>query len=213
MGRRGQASVGFEGGAVNRLIWLALATIFSGIVSSAQTFVVTGTAIPPGLLRQSYGSVPKGITAFDLSICNVTDTKQSVVSSEIYQALARSNVGLQPIGRQIMLSAILKNQSHSFSNIFALTLNAASGVLSALSASRDSVPPAIVGAAAIGSISVQQVMSALKPVLSADQVEKFEDQVLEPALVLDAGSCVERSVFTTTANTAAKPQSIHFRVR
>lgn len=198
---------------MNRLIWLVLATMFSGIVACAQTFVVTGTQIPPTLLRQSYGSVPKGITAFDLSICNVTNVKQSVVSSEIFQALSQSNAELQPIGRQIMLSAILKNQSHSFSNIFTLSLNAASSVLSALGASRASVPPSVVSAAAIGSISVQQVMSALKPVLSADQVEKFEDQVLEPALVLDAGSCVERSVFTLAANPTAKGQPLNFHVR
>lgn len=197
---------------VNRLIGVILAAIVSGILAPAQTFVVTGTQIPRGLLRQSYGNVPKGIAAFDLSICNVTDKKQSVVSSEIYQALSQSNAGLQPLGRQIILAAILKNQSHSFSNIFTLTLNAASGVLSALEASHTLVPPPVVGAAALGSIAVQQVMSSFKPVLSADQVEKFEDQVLEPALVLDAGSCVERSVFTATANPKAKPQSLRFQV-
>jgi hypothetical protein len=198
---------------VNRLIGTVLTAIFAGTLASAQTFVVTGTQIPRSLLRQSYGSIPKGIAAFDLSICNITDKKQSIVSSEIYQALSQSNTGLQPIGRQIILAAILKNQSHSFSNIFTLAVNAASGVLSALGASHSLVPPAVVGAAALGSLSVQQVMSSLKPVLSADQVEKFEDQVLESALVLDAGSCVERSVFTATANAAAKPQSLRFHVR
>jgi hypothetical protein len=45
----------------------------------------------------------------------------------------------------------------------------------------------------------------LKPILSADQVEKFEAQVLEPALVLDSGSCVERTVFViTTASSKGK---------
>ncbi|MGH9585082.1 MAG: hypothetical protein ACRD4O_19350 [Bryobacteraceae bacterium] len=198
---------------MNKLIYLAFAAVFTGTLSPAQTFVVTGTRIPPGLLHQSYGSVPKGVEAYDLSICNVTDKKQSVVSSEIYQALSQSHAGLQPIGRQIMLSAILKNQSHSFLTIFTLSLNAASGVLAALGASHFAVPPAVVGAAALGSISVQQVLSSFKPVLSADQVEKFEAQVLEPALVLDAGSCVERSVFTATASAAAKPQSLTFHVR
>jgi hypothetical protein len=198
---------------MHNLSRLAILMLLSSLAAWSQTFVVTGTQIPDDLLRENYGSVPKGISAFDLDICNTTDKKQSVESSEIYQALARSNAALQPVGREIMLAAILHNQNHSFSKIFMLSLNAASGVLSALGASRYSVPPAMVSAAALGSMSVQQVISSLKQVLSADQLEKFEDQVLEPALVLDGGSCVERSVFTVVSNTSARPHSLQFIIR
>ncbi len=189
-------------------------TVFSAGLFAQQTFEVTGTAIPPVLLQQNYGRMPKGIQAFDLSICNVTASKQSVVSSEIYQALAQSNSELRPIGRQIMLASILHNQSHSASAILGLVLNSTSGVLSSLSSSRYAVPAGLVAGAALVSISAQQILSNMKPVLTADELEKFESQVLEPALVLDGGSCVERTVFTSSsANPKTRSQSLNFHVR
>lgn len=178
-----------------------------------DTFVVTGTAIPQDLLQQNYGRMPKGIGAYDLSICNVTEQKQSIVSSRIYQALAEANAGLQPIGRQIMLAAILRNQNRSASTILGIALNSVSGVLAVVSSSRYKVPAGLVTGAALASISAQQLMSTLRPVLSADQVEKFESQVLEPALVLDGGSCVERTVFTTGPKSMAQAHSLNFHVR
>jgi hypothetical protein len=177
------------------------------------TFVVTGTPIPKDLLEQNYGRVPKGIGAYDLSICNSTGTRQSVTSSEIYQALSECDKGLQPVGRQIMLAAILRNQNRNVANILSLALNSAAGVLSVLSSSKYSVPTGILTGTAVGSLSVQQLLSNLRPILSVDQVEKFESQVLEPALVLDGGSCVERTVFVASESSRSKPQGLRFHVR
>src|SRR5689334_781056 len=89
-------------------IWLpaVIGLFLLARASPAQDiFTVTGTPIPASLIRQNYGKMPKGITAYDLSICNSTEIKHSIVSSEIFQALSKSNTGLQPIGRQIMLTA------------------------------------------------------------------------------------------------------------
>ncbi len=198
-----------------RILGLVLTGLVAvGTICQAQeTFVVTGTAVPADLLRQNYGKLPKGISAYDLSICNITDKRQSVVSSAIYQALAESNSSLQPIGRQIMLAAILRNQNRSAATIFGVALNSLSGVLAVLGSSKYQIPSGLITGAALTSISAQQVMSSLKPILSADQVEKFESQVLEPALVLDGGSCVERTVFTAAPNTKSRVQSLNFHVR
>jgi hypothetical protein len=185
----------------------------SGAGFAQDTFVVTGTAIPAELLKLNYGSLPTSVRAFDLSICNVTANKQSLVSSEIYQALAQSNAGLQPIARQIMLAAILRNQNHSVASILNMVLNSATGVLSVLGAAKTKIPTGLLAGAALGSLSAQQLITNLRPVLTADQVEKFENQVLEPALVLDSGSCAERTVFASTENAKAKTQSLSFHVR
>ncbi len=187
--------------------------LFSGLVSAQNTFSVTGTAIPPSLLQQNYGKVPKGISGYDLNICNIANSKQSIVSSEIYQALAQSNAGLQPIGRQIMLAAILRSQNRSTGTVMSMALNSVTGVLSILSSSKYGPPTGVVSGAALGAISAQQILMNLKPVLTNDQVEKFETEVLEPALVLDSGSCVERTVFAATANPAARKNALNFRVR
>jgi hypothetical protein len=161
--------------------------------------MITGTRIPAELLKINYGQLPKGIVAFDLSICNQTDGKAALTSSQIFQALAESTSGIRPIGRQIMLAVILRNQRHSASTILTVALNSATGVLSVLGATRSNVPAGTLAGAALGSMVAQQLLTELKPVLTADQVEKFESQVLEPALVLDGGSCVERTVFSTSS--------------
>jgi hypothetical protein len=190
-----------------------LMALLCGQGIAQSTFVVTGTPIPKDLLQQNYGRVPKGIGAYDLNICNSTETKQSVVSSEIYQALSESDKALQPVGRQIMLAAILRNQNHNAANILSVALNSATGVLSVLSSSKYSVPAGVLTGAAVGSLSIRQLLSNLRPILSAGQVEKFESQVLEPALVLDGGSCVERTVFTASENSRSKPRALSFHVR
>jgi hypothetical protein len=120
-----------------------------------DTFSVTGTAIPKDLLRLNYGPLPRGVRAFDLSICNLAASRQALVSSEVLQALAKSNPGLEPIGRQIMLAAILRNQNHSFSSILSIALNSATGVISVLGATRNTVPPALLGGAALASLAAQ----------------------------------------------------------
>ena len=178
-----------------------------------DNFVVTGTVIPDGLLQQNYGKVPKNVTAYDLNVCNVSNTKQSIVSSRIYQALAQSTSGLQPIGRQIMLASILRSQNHSKGTILTIVLNSVEGVLSILSSSKLSPPRGVVTAAALGAISAQQILMSSKPVLTNDQVEKFETEVLEPALVLDSGSCVERTVFAAAAAPSLKAHALSFHVQ
>ncbi len=180
----------------------------SGTSFAQETFEITGTPIPAGLLAENYGNVPKGISAFDLNICNVTETKQSIVSSRIYQALSDSNSSLQPIGRDIMLASILRNQNRSLMSILGVVLNSTTGLLSVAGTSKK-LPTGFVTGAAIGSLAAQQVLSSLKPILSADQLEKFESQVLEPALVLDGGSCIERTVFVSATNPKAKAQPLN----
>ena len=178
---------------------MALAT-----AASAQTFTVTGTQIPANLLKVNYGKLPNSIAAFDLNICNATTAQHAVTASQIYQALAESNANLQPLGRQIMLAVILQNQRRSTATVLTVVMNSAVGVLSILGAARTGVSPNLIAGAALGSAIGQQLLSNLKPVLSPDQVERYETQVLEPALVLDAGSCVERTVFTVVAPGAQK---------
>lgn len=195
---------------VTAVLGLALACGYS---FAQSTFTVTGTPIPRGLVQQNYGSVPKGVTAYDLTICNASAVKQSLISSEIYQALSNTNGAIQPVGRQIMLAAIVRNQNHSPASILRMSLNSATTVLSILSSSKFHVPTALVAGAALASISGQQVLTDLSPILSADQLEKFETQVLEPALVLDAGSCVERTMFAVSATPQTKSQALSFHVR
>jgi hypothetical protein len=176
------------------------------------TFEITGTPIPAQLLSQNYGNVVKGVNGYDLNICNISDAKQSLTSSRVYQALMQADATIQPVGRQIMLASILRNQSRSWSTIVGVALNSATGVLSIIGASSYKLPQSCTTGAALGSVTGQQLLTNLKPVLSVDQLEKFEDQVLEPALVMDAGTCVERTVFTITVG-KAKPQGLSFHVR
>jgi hypothetical protein len=192
---------------------LALVSVaFFGASGLAQsTFEVTGTPIPDTLSKQNYGKTPKGIVAYDLNICNSSKAKQSVVSSEIYQALSRSDPTLQPIGRQIVLASILRTQNWSTLRILSVALNAAAGVLMVLASSKGSEQ--VLAAIALGSVSTQQLTNRLKGNSTSDQLEKFEAQVLEPALVLDAGSCVERTVFTTSDSKVKKPAALSFHVR
>jgi len=176
-----------------------------------STFEVTGTPLPATLLKQNYGKTPKGTAAYDLNICNSSHVRQSVVSSEIYQALSRSDAMLQPIGRQVILASILRTQNWSTPRILSLALNAATGVLMLLTSPKGSGQ--LVAAIALGSLSTQQVTTGLTGNATADQLEKFEAQVLEPALVLDAGSCVERTVFTALDSKVKRPAGLSFHVR
>jgi len=192
---------------------LSGALLLSGLACAQNTFAVTGTAIPTGLLQLNYGKLPKGVAGYDLNICNSSGMKQSIVSSEIYQALAQSNPGLQPIGREIMLAAILRNQNRSAGAIVTMALNSATTMLSVLSATKYGVPAGVMAGAALGAISAQQIFTNFKPIFPADQIEKFEQQVLESALVLDGGSCVERTVFAAAPNSSNKPHALAFHVR
>jgi hypothetical protein len=106
-----------------------------------------------------------------------------------------------------MLAAILRNQNHSVSTILNTILSSATGILSVVGAAKTGLPSGILTGVALGSLAAQQLIGSLKPVLIADQIEKFEAQVPEPALVLDGGSCVERTLFATLADPAAKTKS------
>ncbi len=187
--------------------------LLGGSAFAQNTFSVTGTAIPASLLQQNYGKLPKDINGYDLNICNVSASKQSIVSSEIYQALAQSNAGLQPIGRQIMLTSVLRNQNRCTGTILSMALNSVTGIVSILSSSKYGPPPGLVTGVALGAISAQQILMNWKPVLTSDQMERFESEVLEPALVLDSGSCVERTVFAAVATSAASKHPLTFHVR
>jgi hypothetical protein len=184
---------------------LLLAGLCTAAKLAAQdTFAITGTSIPVDLLRLNYGALPNGIEGYDLNICNLTVGRQSITSSEIYQALVETQVNLRPIGRQIMLAAILRNQNHSAKTWISLGLGSTTSVLSVLDQGRSAGSSGATSAIALASLVGQQLLANWSPVLTADQVEKFESQVLESALIMDGGSCVERTVFAVTAAIAPK---------
>jgi len=195
-------------------IGIAICGLLAMTAAAQETFSVTGTRIPAALVKVNYGTLPKTIQGLDLNICNQSGAKQSVTSSQIYQALVAANPHLQPIGRQIMMGEILQNQQRSLTTVLTVVLNSTVGVLSVLGAARTGISPNVLAGTAVGSAVGQQLLSNLKPVLTADQVQRFESQVLEPALVMDSGSCVERTVFALAAPGAAVTiQSLTFHVR
>jgi len=183
---------------------LALFLSMAGHLAAQDTFTVTGTPIPADLLKMNYGPMPKGVAGFDINLCNVTAEKHSVTSSQIYQALMEAQPDLQPIGRQIMLAAILRNQNRSLRTVLSLGLTSTTGVLSVLGQGRSVASGSALSAVALGALIGQQLLSTWSPVLTADQVEKFESQVLESALVMDSGSCVERTIFTAVIGSPKK---------
>ena len=192
----------------------ALAAVVACGATAQNTFEITGTPIPQQLLSENYGGIVKGVEGYDLNICNISDAKQSLTSSKVYQALMEADATLQPVGRQIMLASILRNENRSLSNVLGIAMSSATSVVSLLGASPSRLSSRWTTAVALVSITGQQVLNNLKPVLSAGQLEKFESQVLEPALVLDGGSCIERTVFAiSVAKPKAKPQGLNFRVR
>ena len=163
---------------MRNMILAAMATgVFAVSAFSQNTFAVTGTPIPASLLQQNYGTVPNGVSAYDLSICNVSTAKQSVLSSEIYQALSGAYGSIQPIGRAIMFAAILRNQNRSPFNLAALGLSSASTALSILSSSKLHVSSGLITGVTLASMTGQQVLNVLKPALSPDQLQNFESQV------------------------------------
>jgi hypothetical protein len=93
-----------------------------------------------------------------------------------------------------------------------VALNAATGVLTVLASSKGSSEQ-VLAAIGLGSVSTQQLTNGLNGNTTSDQLEKFEAQVLEPALVLDAGSCVERTVFTASDSKVKNPAGLSFHVR
>jgi hypothetical protein len=195
-------------------IGVAVCAVFAATAQAQTLFSVTGTRIPPELVRVNYGKLPASIAAFDLNICNQSGDKRAVTASQIYQALAEADVTLQPLGRQVMLALILRNQQHTLATITTVVLNVGVGVLSALGAARTGISGDVLAGAAVGSAVGQQLLNNLRPVLSADQVARYENQVLEPALVLDNGTCVERTVFALSTQSAPnKVENLTFHIR
>jgi hypothetical protein len=192
---------------------LACLAVWGTISFGQTTFDVTGTSVPPGLLKQNYGPMPKGVGAYDLNICNLTASKQTIVSSQIFQSLAESNPEIQPIGRQIMLAAILRNQEHSIPTLVNVALTSMTGVLAVFGATAYNIPAKWTSGFAIASLSSQPIHIPLRPFMSADQLQKFESQVLETALVLDGGSCLERTVFTVATTRKSRSSNLSFHVR
>ncbi len=191
--------------------------IVGGLLVSAaraqDTFSVTGTRIPSDVVKVNYGKMPKTIEAFDLNICNQSAEKHAVTASQIYQALA-AGVDLHPLGGQIMLGIILQDQQRSLTTVMTVALNSAVGVLSVLGASRTGISVRTLASAALGAAVGQQLLHNLKPVLTADQLARYQTQVLPSALVLDSGTCAEKTVFAlTTPSSKSKIQILTFHVR
>ena len=57
------------------LVAVTVALLCATLATAQNTFTVTGTEIPASLLTQNYGSMPKGIVGYDLTICDATDQK------------------------------------------------------------------------------------------------------------------------------------------
>lgn len=197
-----------------RLLITAICALATGASCVAQSaFSVIGTPIPPSLVKQNYGRVPKGIVAYDLNICNASAAKQSVISGEIYQALSQNSAALQPVGREIVFAAILQNRNRSIPSILTTALATAWTVYSAINSATRNGPSGLLTATTLLSVAGPQILSDLKPSRSASQLQQFESQVLEPALVLDAGACVERTIFAKPSSPKLKLQNLNFHVR
>jgi hypothetical protein len=109
---------------------------------------------------------------------------------------------------------VLQNQQRSVASILTVVLNSTVGVLSVLGAARSGLPSNALAGAAVGSALAQQLLNNLKPVLSPDQMQRYESEVLETALLMDSGSCVERTVFAvSTASAKSSVSSLTFHVR
>lgn len=192
----------------------ALGIVLVGSLSFGQaTIEVTGTPVPSDLLKANYGPLPKSIGAFDLNICNLTEVRQTVISSRIYQSLLQTNPDLRPLGRQMVLAAILRNQGRRPMNIASTLLNSLGGTLSILGASKYALPGNWASAIAFGSLATQSLLASVKPVTTADQIEKIETQVLEPSFLLDGGSCLQRTMFAVLPPSKAVNSSLSFHVQ
>jgi hypothetical protein len=75
------------------------------------------------------------------------------------------------------------------------------------------MPDSLKTTVGLGSLMLGQLTSQLKPMLAPDKVEKFDREVLEPALLLEPGSCVERTVFALSSDPKAKPAALQFKMK
>ncbi|MGC2661535.1 MAG: hypothetical protein WA324_26575 [Bryobacteraceae bacterium] len=187
------------------------AVLAANSVCAQNALTISATPLPTTLLTQNYGKMPKNVGAYDLTICNSSSVKQTVISSRIFQALVQQQPGFQPIGKQIMLATILRHQNDSFLSILNVAIGSVSGVLSILSSSH-AIPSSVITGSSLGSLALEQVLSNLKPYTSASAMQQFANQVLETTLSLDSGSCVERTVFTVSEHGKTKGAPLSFHV-
>jgi hypothetical protein len=196
------------------LIALAAALLCATLASAQDTFTVTGTMIPTALLTQNYGSMPKGIVGYDLTICNETDQRQTVISSQLYQALAASTGEILPVGRQILLASILSSERKDVLSLVTFGLNTAVGIFSLMSTSTSMNPPGSVKTGiSLASLSMQQFTGNFKSVLPADKLQKFDADTLPQALVLDSKSCSEKTLFALASTPKVKAASLTFHIK
>ena len=191
------------------------ALLLRALLATAQdTFTVTGTAIPPSLLARNYGSMPKGIVGYELTICNTTDQKQSLTRSQVDQALAGSTSQITPVASQVILASMLTTRGQKILSFATFGLNTAVGICALLSTSKKSNPPANVKTGiSVASMTLPQLATLLQPVPPVDRVQKYETDVLPPALVLDSNSCVEKILFVVAAAPNAKPEALAFHIK
>jgi hypothetical protein len=174
-------------------------------LAADPTFAVTATPIPDDLLKLNYGKMPRGVAAFDLNICNSSPTKADLTSSQVYQAMTQVDASIQPIGGSIMLAAILRNQNNSVKSWVTIGLSSATGVLSVLGTTKSvNISSGWLNGIALGSLVGQSLLNTFSPVLTSDQVQTFQSQVLPPQMILDSGSCIERTVFVTSTTITKK---------
>jgi len=181
----------------------SIALLFAALLPAQDTFAITATPIPTSLAKLNYGPLPKNVSSLDLSICNVSNAKADLTAAQVYQALVRANNAVQPLGSSVMMAAILHNQNNSLKSWITIGLSSTTGVLSVLGTSKAvNISSGWLNGIALGALVGQQVLNSLSPVLTADQVQTFQQQVLQPAAILDSGSCIERTVFITMAPVA-----------
>ncbi len=194
------------------LVAFAAALLCAMLATAQDTFTATGSAIPASLLAQNYGSMPKGIVGYDLTICNATDQKQSVTSSQVYQALAASNVPIMPVGSQMILASILGSERNNILTLVTAGLNTAVGAFSLMGTSKRLNPPAgVKTGVGLASLSLQ-LTSNLRSVRPAEKLQKLETDALPQALILDSNSCVEKTLFAVATTPNVKPATIAFHI-
>ncbi len=192
----------------------AIALLWSTLAAAQDRFTVTGTVIPAFLLTRNYGSMPKGIVGYDLTICNATDQEQSVINTQAYQALAASTSQIVPVGSQLLLAQMLGAERKDVLSLATFGLNTAAGMFALLSTSRKlNAPTGVKTGVGLASIALPQFMDYLQSARPADKLQKYEADVLPQALVLDSRSCVEKTLFAVATSPHIKPAAIAFHIK
>ena len=136
------------------------------------------------------------------------------LSAQVVNALVERN-GVDPAQiEDLQWGCVTQIEEQAWNIGRNVALTAGTGVFALLSTSKTmNVPDSAKTVIALGSLLFGQVTASLQPVLPADKVEKFDREVLEPSLVLDGGSCVERTVFASLDDGSTKTPALVFHVR